>query len=202
MPGVKRPWLSDAEGFILPNHDTGRILTAESQRNTINPSVVVTDSSATDYDSVDESSVYSTPHPLLKKLDGAEPISGPKTIKSILRLCGSYDHDTNGHNRIISLEREINPRNPQHAFKRCKVCGSSTHTITDHYDIEWNPIWHLDNGCSRYMTGVKSYLHKYVEQPGPKVMFGDNSTCTTEGYGSIKCNGIVFIKVAFVDGLK
>ncbi|GJV64002.1 hypothetical protein Tco_1474830 [Tanacetum coccineum] len=64
------------------------------------------------------------------------------------------------------------------------------------------PIWYLDSGCSRHMTGVKSYLHKYVEQPGPKVVFGDNSTCTTEGYGSIKCNGIVFTKVAFVNGLK
>ncbi|GKB96584.1 retrovirus-related pol polyprotein from transposon TNT 1-94 [Tanacetum coccineum] len=30
------------------------------------------------------------------------------------------------------------------------------------------PIWYLDSGCSRSMTGVKSYLHKYVEQPGPK----------------------------------
>ncbi|GKB50123.1 retrovirus-related pol polyprotein from transposon TNT 1-94, partial [Tanacetum coccineum] len=48
-----------------------------------------------------------------------------------------YDHDTNGHNKIISLEREINSRNPQHAFKRCEACGSSTHTTTDHYDIEW-----------------------------------------------------------------
>ncbi|GJT58136.1 retrovirus-related pol polyprotein from transposon TNT 1-94 [Tanacetum coccineum] len=60
----------------------------------------------------------------------------------------------------------------------------------------------MDIEFSRYMTGVKSYLHKYVEQPGPKVMFGDDSTCITEGYGSIKCNGIVFIKVAFVNGLK
>ncbi|GJY23326.1 retrovirus-related pol polyprotein from transposon TNT 1-94 [Tanacetum coccineum] len=64
------------------------------------------------------------------------------------------------------------------------------------------PIWYLDSGCSRHMTGVKSCLHKYVEQPGPKVVFGDDYTCTTEGYGSIKCNGIVFTKVAFVDGLK
>ncbi|GKB13682.1 hypothetical protein Tco_0847605 [Tanacetum coccineum] len=50
--------------------------------------------------------------------------------------------------------------------------------------------WYLDSGCLRHMTGVKSYLHKYVEQSGPKVIFGDDSTCTTEGYGSIKCNGI------------
>ncbi|GKC54249.1 retrovirus-related pol polyprotein from transposon TNT 1-94 [Tanacetum coccineum] len=64
------------------------------------------------------------------------------------------------------------------------------------------PIWYLDSGCSRHMTGVKSYLHKYIEQPGHKVVFRDDSTCVTEGYGSIKCNGIVFTKVAFVNGLK
>ncbi|GJX01230.1 retrovirus-related pol polyprotein from transposon TNT 1-94 [Tanacetum coccineum] len=48
------------------------------------------------------------------------------------------------------------------------------------------PIWYLDSGCSRSMTGVKSYLYKYVEQPGLKVVFGDNSSCITKGYGSIK----------------
>ncbi|GJU55413.1 retrovirus-related pol polyprotein from transposon TNT 1-94 [Tanacetum coccineum] len=335
---AKRPWLSEAEGFILPNHDTGRILLAESQRNTTDPSVAVTDSSATEYDSTDESlvcvkiyepsstpakgnksssasKVNSAPAGKLKSVkikddpplaivikelndlklqiskkqssyfrnnqqcertdhrtcDHAEYIStmnmsqhlkslGKSSSRShiprpskrffppcihcgcidhlsneclyypVCRLCGSYDHDTNGHNRIISLEREINPRNPQHAFKRCEACGSSTHTITDHYDIEWfkrgealqakkaealkstrtessncdirKPIWYLDSGCSRHMIGVKSYLHKYEEQPGPKVVFGDDSTNVTEGYGSIKCNGIVFTKVAFVNGLK
>ncbi|GJV97308.1 retrovirus-related pol polyprotein from transposon TNT 1-94 [Tanacetum coccineum] len=55
-------------------------------------------------------------------------------------------------------------------------------------------IWYLDSGCTRHITGVKSYLHKYVNQPGPKVVLGDDSTGTTEGYGSIKCNGIVFTK--------
>ncbi|GJX64467.1 hypothetical protein Tco_0298810 [Tanacetum coccineum] len=49
---------------------------------------------------------------------------------------------------------------------------------------------------------VNGYLHKYIEQPGHKVVFRDDSTCVTEGYGSIKCNGIVFTKVAFVNGLK
>ncbi|GJY51867.1 hypothetical protein Tco_0442714 [Tanacetum coccineum] len=64
------------------------------------------------------------------------------------------------------------------------------------------PIWYLDNGCSRSMTSVKSYLHKYVEQPGPKVVFGDNSSCITEGYDLINCGGIVFTKGSFVNGLK
>nr|GEV43272.1 retrovirus-related Pol polyprotein from transposon TNT 1-94 [Tanacetum cinerariifolium] len=84
IPGVERPWLSKAKGFILPNHDTGRILPSKSQRNTTDSLVVVTDSSTTDYDSADESSVCSIPLPPRKKLDGDEPIFGPKTIKSIL----------------------------------------------------------------------------------------------------------------------
>ncbi|GJX56955.1 hypothetical protein Tco_0286852 [Tanacetum coccineum] len=84
IPGVEKPLLSKAKGFIMPNHDTGKILLAESQRNTTDPPVAVTNSSATDYDSADESSVCSTPLSPLKKLDGVEPVSGPKAIKSIL----------------------------------------------------------------------------------------------------------------------
>nr|GEV06457.1 retrovirus-related Pol polyprotein from transposon TNT 1-94 [Tanacetum cinerariifolium] len=233
--GVERPWLFEAEGFILLNHDTGRILLAELQRNTIDPSVAVTDSSVTDYDSSDESLVCSTPLPPLKKLDGAERIFEPKTIKSILRSKSSFKAETlkgviinepssalaknNQSSSALKVnsapaEREINPRNPQHALKRCEVCGSSTHTINDHYDIEWfkrgealqakkaealkltraessnaNRSKTLTkSGCSWHMTSVKSNLHKYVEQPGPKVVFEDDNTCTTEGYGSIKCN--------------
>ncbi|GJW36969.1 retrovirus-related pol polyprotein from transposon TNT 1-94 [Tanacetum coccineum] len=56
-------------------------------------------------------------------------------------ICRSYDHSTSGHNRVIQI------RGGRH--------------IRD-------PIWYLDSGCSRSMTGVKIYLHKYVEQPGPK----------------------------------
>nr|GEW33952.1 hypothetical protein [Tanacetum cinerariifolium] len=68
--------LSEAKDFTLLNHDTGKVLPVESQRNITNPSIIVTDSSATDYDSADESSVvYSTLLPLLKKLAGANPIS-------------------------------------------------------------------------------------------------------------------------------
>ncbi|GKD89581.1 hypothetical protein Tco_1365088 [Tanacetum coccineum] len=68
---------------------------------------------------------------------GIDHLSNECLYYPIFKLCGSYDHDTNGHNRIISLEREINPRNPQHAFKKCEAYGSPNHTTTDHYDIEW-----------------------------------------------------------------
>ncbi|GJX07390.1 putative ribonuclease H-like domain-containing protein [Tanacetum coccineum] len=55
----------------------------------------------------------------------------------ICEICGSYDHDTHGHNRIISLIRGIKPRNPQHVTKNIDTCGSNIHTTFDHNDIEW-----------------------------------------------------------------
>ncbi|GJS92338.1 retrovirus-related pol polyprotein from transposon TNT 1-94 [Tanacetum coccineum] len=209
IPGIERPWLSEAEGLTLPNHDTGRILPAESQVKIINPSVFITDSSATEYDSTNESLVCSTHLPPLEKLAGAKPIFGPKTIKSILKSNSTFKAETlkgvtinepssapvkGNKNGSASKNNSA----PAGKLKNVKVEDDSPLSIND---IK-KPIWYLDNGCSRHMTGVKSYLHKYVEQPGPKVVFGDDSTCITEGYGSIKCYGIVFTKIAFVNGLK
>nr|GEW73616.1 hypothetical protein [Tanacetum cinerariifolium] len=66
----------------------------ESQRNTTDPLVVSSDSLAIDYDSADESLVCSTPHLSQKKLDGAEPVSRPKTIKSILKSKSTFKAET------------------------------------------------------------------------------------------------------------
>ncbi|GJW06762.1 retrovirus-related pol polyprotein from transposon TNT 1-94 [Tanacetum coccineum] len=78
-------------------------------------------------------------------------------------------------------------------YPECEICGSYDHFTLGHNHRQIRePIWYLDSGCSRSMTGVKSYLYKYIEQPGPKVVFGDNSSCITEGYGSINCGGTIF----------
>nr|GFC05299.1 hypothetical protein [Tanacetum cinerariifolium] len=70
------------------------ILPAESQRNITDPSVAVTDSSAIDYDFANESLVCSTPLPPLMKLNGVEPIFGPKTIKLILKSKSTFKAKT------------------------------------------------------------------------------------------------------------
>nr|GEV02485.1 histone deacetylase 5 [Tanacetum cinerariifolium] len=57
----------------------------DSQVKITNPSVAITDSLAIEYDSVDESSVCSTPPPKFEKLASAEPVSGHKTIQLILK---------------------------------------------------------------------------------------------------------------------
>nr|GFC31034.1 hypothetical protein [Tanacetum cinerariifolium] len=56
---------------------------------------------------------------------------------AVCEICGSYDNDTHGHNRIISLRRGIKPRNPQHVTKKYETCGSNVHTTYDYNDIEW-----------------------------------------------------------------
>nr|GEX12708.1 hypothetical protein [Tanacetum cinerariifolium] len=53
------------------------------------------------------------------------------------KLCGSYDHDTQNLNRIISLRRGIKPVNPQHDIKHCETYSSNAHTTTGHNNIEW-----------------------------------------------------------------
>ncbi|GJT71646.1 retrovirus-related pol polyprotein from transposon TNT 1-94 [Tanacetum coccineum] len=94
-------------------------------------------------------------------------------------ICRSYDHFTSGHNRVTLVREGALAESSQSSESSIGV-----------------------SGCSWSMTGAKSYLHKYVEQLGPKVVVGDNSSCITEGYGSINYDGIVFSKVAFVNSLK
>ncbi|GJY38877.1 retrovirus-related pol polyprotein from transposon TNT 1-94 [Tanacetum coccineum] len=135
-----QPRLSEAENSTILNHGTGKIPSVKSQTNTTDPSVAVTESLATNYDSADESLDCSTPLHPLKKLNGAELVSGPKTIKSILKSKSTFKAETlkvSYWSRIISLRRGIKPRNPQHVTKNCETCASNVHTTADHNDNEW-----------------------------------------------------------------
>ncbi|GKA06034.1 hypothetical protein Tco_0685154 [Tanacetum coccineum] len=182
--------LSEAEGFTLSNHDTSRILLAESQVKITDPLVAITDSSATEYDSLKTSQIVA-------------PLSSTGEL-----ACAKP--------RFISLRRGIKPRNPQQVTKSYETYGSTFHTTTDHNDIGWfrkgealqakkaeefqSKKTESSNAnrsmtpTKRHITGVKSYMHKYVEQLGPKAVFRDDSTCITEGYGSIKKNLVFFAK--------
>nr|GEX61085.1 retrovirus-related Pol polyprotein from transposon TNT 1-94 [Tanacetum cinerariifolium] len=105
-------------------------------------------------------------------------------------ICGSYDHLTSGHNRVIHIRGGVLAESSIRV--KCNTCKSTVHSTFDHNEFdhfkrETHQRAHLVAGqwMLKDMTGVKSYLHKYVKQPGPKVVFGDNSSCITEGYDSI-----------------
>ncbi|GJX07388.1 hypothetical protein Tco_0195320 [Tanacetum coccineum] len=76
--------LSEAEDSTLSNHDTGKVPSNESQRNTTDHSVVVSDSSTTDYDSTDESSVC---------INNNEPSSAPARGNKVLQLLKLFSYD-------------------------------------------------------------------------------------------------------------
>ncbi|GJU81898.1 hypothetical protein Tco_1284263 [Tanacetum coccineum] len=75
---------------IMQEPEPPKKLKKNSTINTTNPLVATTDSSASDYDSTDEYSVCSTTLSPLEKLAGAEPVYGPKTIKSILKSNSTF----------------------------------------------------------------------------------------------------------------
>ncbi|GKD87533.1 hypothetical protein Tco_1358687 [Tanacetum coccineum] len=111
---VERPWLSEAEGFILPNHDTSRILPAESQMKVIDPSVAKlagVEPVSGPWLSEAEAEGFILPNhdtsrilpaesqmkvidPSVAKLAGVEPVSGRKTMKSILKSNSTFKAET------------------------------------------------------------------------------------------------------------
>ncbi|GJU28919.1 retrovirus-related pol polyprotein from transposon TNT 1-94 [Tanacetum coccineum] len=144
------------------------------------------------------------------------------TLMEECSTCGSTNHLTKEHTEqddvkktLINLKAQssVNPSAKKapmipKPFKECKYCGFNDHHSNNY---EYYPgceeylkrsVWYLDSGCSRHMTWVKQYLHKYSKESGPKVVFGDDSSGDTEGYGLVNCNGITFTRVAYVNCLK
>nr|GEU57991.1 putative reverse transcriptase domain-containing protein [Tanacetum cinerariifolium] len=95
----------------------------------------------------------------------------------------------------------------------CEIYGSIAHEIADcpknlrnnrkpkvanKQSTEHTKNWFTKgtNLCENICAGLPK------EESGPKVVFGDNSSDDTEGYGSVNCKGITFTRVAYVNGLK
>ncbi|GJT05733.1 retrovirus-related pol polyprotein from transposon TNT 1-94 [Tanacetum coccineum] len=107
---------------------------------------------------------------------------------------GKSDNDCDG---LVNLENESLKDDISELKKVIEKWTSSKVTIDQRLseqDYLKRPVWYLDSSCSRYVIGVKQYLHRYSKESGPKVVFGDNSSSDTKGYGSVNCNGITFTK--------
>ncbi|GKB52510.1 retrovirus-related pol polyprotein from transposon TNT 1-94 [Tanacetum coccineum] len=94
-------------------------------------------------------------------------------------------------------------------YPGCDICGSIAHETADctKKPSSNNRKPRIANQRStkptkKHMTGVKQYPHKYSNESGSKLVFGDISLGDTEGYGSVNYNGITFTRVAYVNGLK
>ncbi|GKE62612.1 hypothetical protein Tco_1512979, partial [Tanacetum coccineum] len=78
-------------------------------------------------------------------------------------ICGSYDHFTLGHNRVIHIRRGVLAESSQSSESligvKCNTCGSTIHSTTDHNEFDHfkretrqGAYLVLDSGCSRSMT--------------------------------------------------
>ncbi|GJY14861.1 retrovirus-related pol polyprotein from transposon TNT 1-94 [Tanacetum coccineum] len=85
-------------------------------------------------------------------------------------------------------------------YPGCDICGSITHET-----VECTKKPSSNNKKPGLLISDLLNLLKQKKPiilKSPKVVFGDNSSGDTEGYGSVNCNGITFTRVAYVNGLK
>ncbi|GJV05481.1 hypothetical protein Tco_1343137 [Tanacetum coccineum] len=132
--------------------------------------------------------------------------------------CRSTDHLTKEHLEQAAVKKTLSnlkaqsPLKPSpkkapmipKPFKECKYYGFNNHH-SDHYEFYpgcevCGSIAHEPSGCPKKHPNSRRPRIDYLKSP--KVVFGDDSLRDTEGYGSVKCNGITFTRVAYVNGLK
>ncbi|RVX07779.1 Retrovirus-related Pol polyprotein from transposon RE1 [Vitis vinifera] len=63
--------------------------------------------------------------------------------------------------------------------------------------------WYFDSGCSRHMTGNRSFFTNFIEFDGGNVTFGDGNVVSVKGKSIICAPGIPNLEeVLYVEGLK
>ncbi|GJT44021.1 retrovirus-related pol polyprotein from transposon TNT 1-94 [Tanacetum coccineum] len=120
-----------------------------------------------------------------EKISSKEVVFTKSNVSSETCLEIPSDSESEGNTQIPlpSLPKLIGAE--PSGVTKCLTLNNTKQT-TDKVDYLKRSVWYLDSGCSRHMTGVKQYLHRYSKESGPKVIFGDNSSGDTEGYACEK----------------
>nr|GEU79036.1 retrovirus-related Pol polyprotein from transposon TNT 1-94 [Tanacetum cinerariifolium] len=128
----------------------------------------------------------------------------PESSKLVNSSKQSQDSKSNGKNP--DSYKPVRPKPLQKHKLKCELCNYTNHLTDDCYRI----LYYMKYKRKR-ITGpqtmtcmlhhwevVKTTTHNLIKQPGPNVVFGDNSSCITEGYCLINYGGIVFSKSLFL----
>ncbi|GJU40060.1 hypothetical protein Tco_1193017 [Tanacetum coccineum] len=171
------------KGRRKENNFSKEVVFTKADEYSSEPALEITSDSETDCDTQE-------PLPALPMLIGAEPSGTSNNLISLSDLTSNM--------------AKLTLNNSSKRSKKSSVKMSHTYVIkkTEPKDYLKRSVWYLDSRCSKHMTWVKQYLHRYSKEPGPKVVFGDDSSGDTKGYGSVNCNGITFTRVIYVNGLK
>nr|GEU44772.1 retrovirus-related Pol polyprotein from transposon TNT 1-94 [Tanacetum cinerariifolium] len=112
------------------------------------------------------------PLPPLEKLAGAKPVSEPKTIKLILKSNSTIKDETLKGITLRNLPQPLLRITEKEGGALKAKKARANKTVSSNVQISKTP--------------TKRLLAQIWEVPGPKVMYGDNSTYTTEGHGYVK----------------
>nr|GEW86438.1 hypothetical protein [Tanacetum cinerariifolium] len=152
------------------------------------------------------------PGNIVKALGGREPLPPlPKLIgvapadkKTLIKLKAQSPLEPTSKKALMIpkpfKECKYNRFNDHHSnnceyYPGCEVCGSIAHEPAD------CPKKH-PNSRKPKIANKQSTKPTEKWESGPKVFFRDDSSGDTEGYGLVNCNGITFIRVAYVNRLK
>nr|GEY18220.1 retrovirus-related Pol polyprotein from transposon TNT 1-94 [Tanacetum cinerariifolium] len=69
------------------------------------------------------------------------------------------------------------------------------------YKVVQIVLWYLDFGCSKHMTGDRSWLTNFVNKFLGTVKFGNDHVAKILGYGDYQIGNVTISRVYFVDGL-
>ncbi|GJY10741.1 retrovirus-related pol polyprotein from transposon TNT 1-94 [Tanacetum coccineum] len=91
----------------------------------------------------------------------------------------------------------------------CSTYGSISYTTKEHTEqtAVRKSLNKLKDQSTSKSTPIRNArmsktFGEYSKEPGPKVVFRDDSSGDIEGYGLVNCNRITFTRVAYVNGLK
>ncbi|GJU74593.1 retrovirus-related pol polyprotein from transposon TNT 1-94 [Tanacetum coccineum] len=207
--GSNKPKLSEAEDSTLSNHDTGKEPSNESQRNTTDHSVVVSDSSSTNYDSTDESSVciiINEPSSTLARGNKSSSASKTNLAPAGKLKNMKIEDDTplaivppnalqNNYKTQFKMNYELCEQN-NHLFKNCyevlfcKKCKRTNHRTCDHAEFM------SSMNINQYHTGQGEYFSG-SRLLRPAIPF---PSCIHCGYNDHKSDDCVYYPICEICG--
>ncbi|GJV31284.1 retrovirus-related pol polyprotein from transposon TNT 1-94 [Tanacetum coccineum] len=165
---VTETWLNtsnklfEVEGFNLSNHDTGRIIPSESQ-------VKVTDSSVnvTDYDSADESAVYSTLlPPLSTNYENYTLVVVDEYLRNsiLVNFCNEKGISQNFSSPYTPEQNDVAERKNRTLIEAARTMLSGSVFLKQHLTEAIATACYTQNRCPIFIHNHKDHLGKFDEK--------------------------------------
>ncbi|GJV06034.1 retrovirus-related pol polyprotein from transposon TNT 1-94 [Tanacetum coccineum] len=129
------------------------------------------------------------------------PLTG---VNSCTNVSGSQPRSNTKKNRI-SPAKSVNKKKVEEHTRTNKSSLKTTNhvdsSISSKRTVVQIVLWYLDSGCSKHMTGDRSWLRNFVKKFIGTVRFRNDHFGAIMGYGDYVISNSVISKVYYVEGL-